>query len=115
LDANLFGQPLSSIVEGLLEPNQDLLRPAQIKAFYLHQPIIDGKPKTVLLAALSWYQFHPKMLLLGKPLSIWCSSIFEVQGLYSLVPVQMIKSRIVSTSMIIDHECVLVMCPCIEF
>ena len=114
-DTVLFGNPLSSIVEGHLEPFQDLLRPAKVKAFYLHQVNIDRTPKTVLLVALSWYQFHPKMLLLGKPLTLWCSSIFETQGLYSIVPIQMIKSRTVSTLIKINHECVLAMCPCIEF
>ena len=111
----LFGKPLSSIVEGQLEPGQDLLRPAKIKEFYLHQFNINGTSKTILLVSLSWYQFHPKMLLLGKPLTIWCSSIFETQGLYSIVPIQMIKCRTVSTITDIDHEHVLIMCPCIEF
>ena len=114
-DTELFGNPLSSIVEDHLEPFQDLLRPAKVKAVYLHQVKIDGISRTVLLVALSWYQFHPKMLLLGKPLTLWCSSIFEPQGLYSIVPIQLIKCRTVSTLIKINQECVLAMCPCIEF
>ena len=110
----LFGRPLSSIVEGHLEPGQDLLRPAKIREFYLHQFNIEGTLKTVLLVSLSWYQFYPKMLVLGKPLTVWCSSVFETQGLYSIVPIQMIKCRIVSIITDIDHEHVMVMCPCIE-
>lgn len=110
-----FSRPLSSIVEGHLEPGQDLLRPAKIREFYLHQFSIEGALKTILLVSLSWYQFHPKMLLLGKPLTVWCSSVFETQGLYSIVPIQMIKCRIISTITDIDSKHVLVMCPCIEF
>ena len=36
------------------------------------------------------------MLSLGKPLSVWCPDIFELEGVHSNVPVQFVKHRAVS-------------------
>ena len=55
------------------------------------------------------------MQKLGKPLTVWCSSVFETEGVYSIVPVQLVKHRTVSVVTEIENEPVLVMCPCVNF
>ena len=93
-DANLFGFPLSSIVD--LVPDSQLVWPARINSILSHRPLIDGEPHTVLLVHLSWYKFHPRMLKLGQPITVWCSTAFEVKGIHSIVPIQVIQSRTVT-------------------
>lgn len=111
---DLFGFPLSSIVEDLVPANQ-LIRPARINSFLLHRPIISGEQRTILLVHLSWYKFHPKMLKLGKPNTVWCSSVFELDGIHSVVPIHLIQSRTVTLVTDLDGESVLIMCQCINF
>ena len=91
----MLGRPASSIVENLVV-SDSILRAARINAFVLHRPTIDNKIQTHLLVYLSWFKFHPKMLSLGKPLSVWCPDIFELEGVHSNVPVQFVKHRAVS-------------------
>ena len=113
-DRNLFGHPLASIVEDLVISDYTL-RPVRINYFLMHRPVINGKQCTYLLAYLSWYKFHPSMLKLGKPLTVWCSSTFEVEGVHSVVPIQVINSRCVSLNTDINDENVLIVCPCVNF
>lgn len=111
---DLFGFPLSSIVEDLVLDNQ-LIRPARINSFLLHRPLINGEHRTILLVHLSWYKFHPKMLQLGKPNTVWCSTVFEIDGIHSIVPIQVVQSRTVTLVTDLDGESVLIMCPCVNF
>ena len=55
------------------------------------------------------------MNYLGKPLTVWCLNVFECEDIYSIIPVQFISSRIVSSTVCIDDENVLCMCPCVDF
>lgn len=63
---------------------------------------------------LSWYKFHHKMLSLGKPLTVWSPDIFEPEGVHSIIPIQMLKSRVVSLQTKIEDETVLIVSPCVE-
>ena len=72
----------SSIVEDLVSTNQ-MVRPARINSFLLHRLLIHGEYHTFLLVYLSWFKFHPGMLQLGKPLTVWCSTVFEIEGIHS--------------------------------
>ena len=111
---DLFGHPLSSIVEDLVSTDQ-MVRPARINSFRLHRLQIHDENITFLLVTLSWFKFHPGMLRLGKPLTIWCSTVFEIDGIYSIVPIQLIQSRTISLISDLNNEPVLIMCPCINF
>lgn len=105
--SDLFGCP-SELEESPLE----LLRAARVNQFLIHTVNIDGVAYTHLLVCLSWYRCHPKMLSLGKPLSVW-SNNFEL--CHNIVPVQFVKHRVISLSTKLDNECVLIACPCVEF
>ena len=111
---DLFGHPLSSIVEDSVS-SDEMVRPARINSFLLHRPTIQGEHHTFLSANLSWFKFHPGMLQLGKPLTVWCSSVYEISGIYSIVPIQLIESRTVSLIADLNDESVLIISPCINF
>ena len=108
---DIFGYPVSaSAVEDLCIMENRLIRPMQVDSFLLHRPSFASRVETYLLASVSWHQFHKEMNSLGKPLTIWCSSVFEIENIYSIVPVQFISSRIVMSTMPFKDENVLVIC-----
>lgn len=113
--SNLFGEPLltCSDLEGPCPPELD--RAAVINRFLLHTISVCNETKTFLFVSLSWHQCHPKMLKIGKPVTVWCRNIFETGGLHSIVPIQCITSRTVSLEINLDGECVLAVCPCVEW
>ena len=113
---DIFGPPLISIVENYASyPASELLRPTLIEAILLHRPTINGKSCLFALVSVSWFKFHPKMFALGKPLTVWCGDVFEVGGVHSIVPAQMIKCRTVTSNVKLQSETVLCMCPCVDF
>lgn len=68
-------------------------RVACINFFCKHVAVVNGQEKVHLLADLSWYKIHPESDAIGKPVSIWYYDLFESDGIYSLLPIQFIKSR----------------------
>ncbi len=111
LDA--FGVPLLSCTGIDVSVCTNIMRAARINCFLQHNVTIEGSVVTHLVS-LSWYQSHPKLLSLGKPLTVWCHNLFEPSGKYSLVPVQLVKHRTVSLVDAIDGENVLIVCACVE-
>ena len=118
---DVFGDPISAyVVENpcIRCMENKVTRPVRINSFLLHCPSFissSGTTKHYLLASVSWYQFHKEMNSLGKPMTVWCSSVFEPEDIYSIVPVQLISSRIVTSLIPIMEENLLVVCPCIDF
>ena len=55
------------------------------------------------------------MMKLGKPITVWCSTVFEIEGIHNIVPIQVIQSRSVTLVTDLGGESVLIMCPCINF
>jgi hypothetical protein len=51
--------------------------------------------------------YHPKNDQYGKPVTIWHHDIFQSCGIYSMIPIQFIKSRSVSIIDELDGESVL--------
>lgn len=82
--SELFGHPLLSDT-GLEEVNTpDLLRAARINHFIYHSVSVENSVSSYIFVSLSWYQCHPRMLYLGKPLTIWCHNLFEPGGVHSI-------------------------------
>ena len=113
-NSDLFGTPVAS---GISLPN-NLLRAARIDYFLLHSVTINGANFEHLLVSLSWFLYHPKFESKGKPITVWCHDLFEPSGVHTIVPVQLIKNRVVSlicsNSGVVPGESVLLVCPCIE-
>ena len=115
--SDIFGSPEVPMDEPspINDPSFDHLRPTLIDAILVHRPVINGKPCSFVLVVVSWYKFHPEINALGKPLTIWCSNIFEEGGIYSIIPALMIKCRLVSSKIDLNGETVMCVCPCINF
>lgn len=101
-DSNIFESP--SISD---------MRAARINDFYKHSVTINGGSKVHLLVSLSWYKFHPKHLVFGKPVTVWYCDLFEYYDVYNLVPIQFILSRAVGLINSLDGESVLFTVPCL--
>ena len=113
--SNLFGYPLLSDTELEGTNPTELLRAARINHFIYHSVSVRGSVSYYLSVSLSWYQCHPKLLSLGKPLTVWCHDLFEPGGVHSIVPIELIKHRTVSLVDSVDGETVLIVNPCVEF
>ena len=57
---------------------------------------MNGSNFEYLLVSLSWFLYHPKFESKGKPITAWCHDLFEPSGVHTIVPVQLIKNRVVS-------------------
>ena len=90
-------------------------RPARINYFVKHSIKVCGNVHTHVVFHASWFQFNSQMNRYGKPITIWEHNIFEIQGCYSIIPVQFIKYRTVSIVDKVDNVPVLLACPCINF
>ena len=112
--SDLFGAPVAAGTTLPVDP----LRAARIEYFVLHRAIINGSNFNHLLVSLSWFLYHPNLEAKGKPITVWCHDLFEPVGLHCLVPVQLIRHRVVSrvcsNSGLVPGESVLLVCPCIE-
>lgn len=105
--SNVFGYP-----SNLEESPSELLRAARINHFLTNTVYINGTVYVFMFVNLSWYRCHPKMLSLGKPLSIWCHN-FDL--CHTIVPVKFVKHRAITLPIEIDSQCAIMCCPCIEF
>lgn len=93
-------------------------RAARINYFCKHTITIHGQSKTHVLVNLSWFLYHPKYADLGKPITLWYDSLFDPNGIHTLIPVQYIKKRTVSiVEKLNDHDSlsVIIVIPCINF
>ena len=68
-----------------------------------------------MLTNLSWFLYHPKKNVFGKPITVWYNNLFEPCGVHTIVPVQLVKCRLVSVVDKLDHEDVFIVIPCIDF
>lgn len=79
------------------------VRPAQIQYFIKHSFTHSGHPEDCIshvFAVALWPQVHPKQHCMGKPVEVWCKSIFEhcIENRY--VPIENILSHV-----FISFEC----------
>ena len=108
--SDLLGQPIPPgvRVEG------ETLWPFRINSFFHHRPIINGNYVDHLLVDLSWFSYHPKYASMGKPITVWCPDIFEIQN---MIPVKLINRNCVSfvfKTTTPPCESLLLVCSCTE-
>ena len=99
----------SSVIEG-----QERL--AEIKYFLVHTISIPGEAesKSHLLACLKWPMIHPKRNDFGKPVEVWCNSVFEPQPVNDYCLASTISYRAIISSELLCNERVLVAIPVVE-
>ena len=113
-DSSLFGNFPSSVHEAN-HPNSKI-RPAKVhffmkSSFYSHNNQCDIH---VNLAYVSWCLPHPYKSKIGKPAQVWTYNEFEQPGLYSFVPLNLIKCRCAHCIFCIQEESVLVVVPLLD-
>ena len=94
----------------------DQERLAEIQYFLLHTISLpsESEPKSHLLACLKWPMIHPKRDHFGKPVQVWCNSVFEVDPVNRYSLASMISSRAIISSEILCGECVRIAIPLVE-
>ena len=97
------------------------VRPVQIEYFIDHSFSIDSYAEASssphilshVFAVCKWPMHHPKRHSYGKPVEVWCKSLYE-PTINSLVPIENIISRVLIAEEVLDHETVLVIIPLVE-
>lgn len=105
----------SSLVMAMQKPEAEE-RPVAVKYFAKHTVSFKEVSYTFLLFYGWWHKPHAEKNLLGKPVTVWESDIYESDDCYSVIPVQAIKRRTISlVDKISTGETVLFVCPCVNF
>ena len=76
--------------QALQTPCTDLeYRPANFIA--RHAATVSGTTVIHILFSASWFKPHPHMNWCGKPITIWENDVFELSGISSMIPIQLIQ------------------------
>lgn len=87
--SDLFGQDCETA-------SREKYRPAKINFFAKHSAIIRDKAVEHLVVSVDWFKYHPEKNICGKPVTVWENDIFELPGVHSIIPIQLVKFRTVS-------------------
>ena len=104
-DSGLFGDSYGTVS----------CRAARIEFICKHMITVNEVSITSTLVSLSWFKMHPKNEDHGKPTTVWYHDLFELDNIYSLIPVQFILARCTTLVDKLDGESVLFTCPLIDF
>ena len=93
------------------------VRPAQIQYFIKHSFTLSGHPEDCIshvFAVVLWPQVHPKQHCMGKPVEVWCKSVFEhcIENRY--VPIENILSHVFISFEHLENEEVVVVIPLVQ-
>lgn len=86
-----FGRPHSSLPEP--HSPREHMRPVEIAYFAQVTYSIHESPSEQMFAVSSWFAPHPQRYLLGRPVELWCKSLFEVSGTHSFIPCNLLISQ----------------------
>lgn len=111
-NVNMFGTPPSCLPQPTIPVanGDEHIRPVEVH-YFANIPYSHGKDSSSeTFAAVSWFAPHPNRYEIGKPVDIWCKSVFEVNGPHAFVPCCCIKSRCAYTFTWVESldECVLI-------
>ena len=82
--------------QALQTPCTDLeYQPAKANFIARHAAIVSGTTVIHILFSVLWFKPHPHMNRCGKPITIWENDVFELSGISSMIPIQLIQSRAV--------------------
>ena len=78
-DTNIFGASLSTF-------RDSNCRPVKIHHYAKISYRIDTSVSYLVVAVASWYYPHPDYSKVGKPVQVWCDSMFESVGIHTFIP-----------------------------
>lgn len=83
-------------------------RLAEIDYFFLHTISLPdtSEPKQHLFVCARWPMIHPKRHYFGKPVEVWCTSVYEPQPQNRFFLASAISSRVIISSDKLDGESV---------
>lgn len=70
--------------------------------------------KAHLFAVVNWPRVHPHRNVMGKPVQVWYSDLFETNICNHFLPIENIVSRVITVSDVLYNEEVLVTIPMIS-
>ena len=73
--SDLFGQDRETTL-------REKYRPSKINFFAKHSAVINDKAMEHLLISVDWFKYHSEKNACGKPVTIWQSDIFELNGVH---------------------------------
>ena len=110
-DENLYGSPPTQLPSSSLLPPTSIVRPVNIMNVSF---TVGTTNSSLIFAHVSWFSPHPDRHAFGKPVELWCASLFESFGLQSFVPITNIASRCAHGFKKWHDEQLLVVVPLIE-
>lgn len=92
-------------------------RLAEIDYFLLHTISLPDtlEPKQHLPACARWPMIHPKRHYFGKPVDVWCTSVYEPQSKNRLFLASAISSRVIISSDKLHGESVCIAISLVEW
>ena len=87
----------------------------RINYFARHSVCVQGSLHNMVLFSASWFKPHSCNDKYGKPVTVWECDLFEVHGLYSILPIHFIRYRTISCVDKVNDASALLVCPCIDF
>jgi len=92
-DESLYGSTPTPLPSSSLLPPTSILRPVNVHYFMKVSFSVCTSSSSFFVAHVSWFSPHPDRHALGKPVELWCPSLFESFGLQSFVPIKNISCR----------------------
>lgn len=92
-------------------------RLAKIEFFFLHTISLPNmaEPKSHLFACLKWPMIHPERYYYGKPVEVWCKSVYEPQPFNEFCLASEIAFRAIISTDIVCGECVRIAIPVVDW
>ena len=112
-DEKLYGNPATPLPDSLAANNT--LRPVNICHFMKVSVTVNMESTlSFLFAYVAWFQQHPDRYAFGKPVELWCPTLFEPFGLHSFVPLDHLHCRCAHGVMKYHDEPLLFVVPLVE-
>ena len=88
---NNYGRPPTSLPEDY-RPESNV-RPVKVHYYLKAYYSLDNQTTSSYFAYVSWLKPDPHRYLIGKPVELWCTNMYETFGIHSFVPIDKILHR----------------------
>ena len=98
-DENLYGSPSSQLPSSSLLPPTSIMRPVNVIYYMKVSFTVGATSSTLVYAHVSWFSPHPDCHALGKPVELWCASLFNHLDCNHLYP---LRTSLVDVPMLLE-------------
>ena len=98
---------------GVTDCHLDNARPVNVLYYAVHRfiPHPSSDPVLTVMARVLWLQIHPNRHCMGKPVEVWCPNLFESSSDNNFLPVENMKSQLITSETTVSGELVPVVIP----